>query len=713
MYKSRLKIELLSDLCVADGNGYNSSVDIDVCQDAYGLPYIPAKRLKGCLRECAQELNDWGDTIPVETLFGGEGYRSGVCSIRNAYLDTRDGYLDEILEGKDYALCHPQNILRNFTYIRNQTSIDYESGAALDKSLRTIRVVKKGLVFNADVEWDDREAMEKNKFYLQKCCAVLKHIGLSRTRGFGNVKVSVEKKEQKDENRSIPYVEGATRLTYEITLKEPVICKAVNGQEQNSMDYIEGAKILGLIADCINQSGQDFAEFMGEDSRELKCSNAFLQKEGTRLVEVPASIYGIKNNSLDYCDKIYERNKEEADDRDKQLNSLKHSYVAVDEDGVLTKYNVAMEERYHHRRPEDKSIGRADGRRDSVFYQMSSICAGQKFQGFITGSGQKIKQVYNMFVAENEIQLGYAKTSEYGRCSIRVIAMDNEPEEMEKGKAFWVHLVSPAILYNKKAFYTTDKDDLKEELLDALGISDGDIDDDNTQYFVNRTTIGGYNVTWNMRKPTIEAFDKGTVVYISFKKEMEIPIRTKWIGERNAEGYGEIDIHPVHANGLYLQKDKLKKSEKKTEQEPLNLGNKPYLTEIAGNLFQSYLGYRAACDVANEELPEGLKPTVQNMILMCESAKTIEDMKKAVSSRYNKASEHKQEKGKSANEILKKVHEKAETLEKDFQIQQNLEQFSYKGNLEMEYLRNYLIQIKYRLRNNLIKGASVQKGEEV
>lgn len=54
MYKSQIRIELLSDLCAADGNGYNSSVDVDVCHDDCGLPYIPAKRLKGCLRECAQ-----------------------------------------------------------------------------------------------------------------------------------------------------------------------------------------------------------------------------------------------------------------------------------------------------------------------------------------------------------------------------------------------------------------------------------------------------------------------------------------------------------------------------------------------------------------------------------------------------------------------------------------------------------------------------------
>ena len=58
MTKFKLSIELLSDLCVSDGSSYNSSVDLDVCHDEYGFPFIPAKRLKGCFRENALELND-------------------------------------------------------------------------------------------------------------------------------------------------------------------------------------------------------------------------------------------------------------------------------------------------------------------------------------------------------------------------------------------------------------------------------------------------------------------------------------------------------------------------------------------------------------------------------------------------------------------------------------------------------------------------------
>ena len=51
----QIKIQLLSDLCVSDGGVYNSMLDTDICYDAFGFPYIPAKRLRGRLRECALE----------------------------------------------------------------------------------------------------------------------------------------------------------------------------------------------------------------------------------------------------------------------------------------------------------------------------------------------------------------------------------------------------------------------------------------------------------------------------------------------------------------------------------------------------------------------------------------------------------------------------------------------------------------------------------
>ena len=49
--KYKLQIQLKSDLCASSGDSFGSLIDNDICYDKYGFPYIPAKRLKGILRE--------------------------------------------------------------------------------------------------------------------------------------------------------------------------------------------------------------------------------------------------------------------------------------------------------------------------------------------------------------------------------------------------------------------------------------------------------------------------------------------------------------------------------------------------------------------------------------------------------------------------------------------------------------------------------------
>ena len=88
MRNYRIKIELLSDMCVSDGGIYNSAIDTDICYDEYGFPYIPAKRLKGCLRECALELKDWGMPIGVQEMFGTQGNDDSDSAKRERYISA-------------------------------------------------------------------------------------------------------------------------------------------------------------------------------------------------------------------------------------------------------------------------------------------------------------------------------------------------------------------------------------------------------------------------------------------------------------------------------------------------------------------------------------------------------------------------------------------------------------------------------------------------
>lgn len=580
MAKYRLKIHLLSDLCISDGGVYNSMVDTDCCHNNRGFPFIPAKRIKGCLRECALELNDWGKNIPVGRIFGegerpeeGTGVKRAVIRIGDAYLQDYPSMVKEVNAHPGHMLYHPQHILNCFTSLRTQTAVSFSTGIADPHSLRTIRVINKGLTFTSEVE------MPQDYYeYLKECCAVLTGMGVSRTRGFGEVLVTIDLKDNRESEKNrdedvvnasategaagnsegkisrdplvdsnecqvnVGLVPGAGWLSYEITLEEPVICKSVAGGEARTLDYIEGSKVLGLILDRIKKqdNGQEKAlRFL--DEKTLRCTNAYIGYDGKRYTEVPAYLYSIKNDKDDYVDRREHRQNPEGI----QLSQMKHCYVRMVNETLYT-LDVDVEERYHHRRAEDKSIGRAVSTEgNSDFYQMASIMAGQKFYGRLYGTEEQVKTAYDCLAEEQSGHIGYSRSAEYGKVRIRVIE-SGKPETSQlplqlSGSRIDIKLESPTIIYNDKAMYSVDQEDLLKEILAALQIDRKDVADDNFEAYLNFTSVGGFNVTWGRRKPTVAAFDKGTALRLNLCRGATVPT-TLFLGERSMEGYGEASV---------------------------------------------------------------------------------------------------------------------------------------------------------------------------
>lgn len=698
-----MRIKLLSDLCVSDGGVYNSFIDIDVCYDEYGLPYIPAKRMKGCLRECALELNDWGCEVDIAALFGSGGETKSSVKIENAYLENMNLYKKEINAGKGHILVHPQNILRNFTYLRSQTSIDYVSGVAEENSLRCSRVIKKGLEFVAKVQLEE-------KFYndFAQCCTVWKHMGIARTRGMGEIQVTLEKKQESSfELEHSEWKEGSNKIVYELELLEPVICKSVNGQEENTLDYIEGAKVLGIFAQAIKEkeSAEAFLEVL--DAGEINFSNAYLCEEGRRFLEVPGTYYSIKNNDELYLDYAYNEAGKKEDGI--QPNQMKHCYVAKNEEGKLIKKDVLVEERYHHSRPEDKGIGRAyvSENSNSKFYQMSSIMAGQTFQGFIQGTSQQIKRVYDVLKEKEIVQIGSGNSAEYGKVKFRMVDVKASSEKTIYGKRFMVTLLSPAIVYNDNATYTTQVNDFIEEMKWELGIEKEVLKV--TQCFLKYTEIGGFQVTWKKRKPTIEAFDKGTVIIFELKEAKELKVKEcYWLGERVQEGFGEMKIEVLEEGN---RKQKIYKEENSKDKVALDISTMEFLPQIATSLFDEFVEMKAAKRAKeiidkNKDWKSSVecKATINNMLLMCKERESLQEVKKDVMDRFSdKNSEKKGKKHKIAITILEEVKKSCSdsdsSLIKDFKDNYNIAKMTInEEEIKKNYLYYILLELKYVLR---------------
>ena len=250
--RAELRITLRSDLCMGSGYAYAGIVDSDVCYNLNGIPYIPGRRLKGCLRE-AGELIGLKD---LDEIFGTSGFnRVQGVHIGNAWPDGMEKIDRELTELKrtgspwaKYLGC--QQILDQFSRMKAQTCIDPETGTAQDSSLRFLRVVnqysaidQKPMEFVAEVEFD---CSSEN---LNKAVKALRHIGMERNRGLGQVRCRLENirpsdvweipREEKD-------ADDLVRLNYMIQNVQPLMMSGNQGDISEL--YIGGQSVLGVLA---------------------------------------------------------------------------------------------------------------------------------------------------------------------------------------------------------------------------------------------------------------------------------------------------------------------------------------------------------------------------------------------------------------------------------------------------------------------------------
>lgn len=212
MIKYNIEITLLSPCIIGSGEGYGSLIDTDVIFDEFGIPFIPAKRIKGCLRDSATQVLEMfslskinllnteressGDFLLIEKVFGKRGSdRASPIIFNSCYLNQYEDIVNWIkyLSDKHKNYISRESLIDRFSEIRQQTTIE-ENGVAKKHSLRTMRALKKGLKFygeiiniSSDVDYKNIEML---LFYASKA---LKNIGTKRNRGFGKVECKLYK----------------------------------------------------------------------------------------------------------------------------------------------------------------------------------------------------------------------------------------------------------------------------------------------------------------------------------------------------------------------------------------------------------------------------------------------------------------------------------------------------------------------------------------
>lgn len=568
---ARIYIKLKSDLCTGSGYSYEETVDNDVCYNENGIPYIPGRRIKGCLKEAAEAIR-----LPaseINELFGSGGNRNEQkIFIGNAYPA---GYkkLNEELSilkkcGKYKNDLSVQRILNRFTHIRANTSIDQLTGTADENTLRFTRVVnqyhaagsKEEMTFVSDI------LFEYNEKILERIVKSLRHMGLSRNRGLGNVSCCMEHVKLLPETGTVPDCtkdQTPARLNYQIVNIQPLMMSAVN--DSCSEKYIAGQNVLGALAGIYLEKKKEHTAD-GDDlfadlflNGNVCYSNLYISDkiqdggEMTSYVPVPFFLNELKktkeivNTAKPYGGSHYGTDGRLDAGNGNQPRKLKDKYAAVMKDGRSIRIlEPETDIEFHHT---NKKSYASDSSEDGQLYAFTVLRQGQYFSGSIYGKKCHL-EILKWLLDHGTLRLGKSKTAQYGLCSVSSLQIQDETENdsaadgKENCAAAGEEIL--AILESNGTFlipglgYTDRYDKVLQQIAEDLKIS-YEIPD-NAHSSIQTCTVSGYHTLWNLKKHSLPAIRAGSVFHYRLTKDARIKT-TSWAGVKNHEGFGRIRIY--------------------------------------------------------------------------------------------------------------------------------------------------------------------------
>lgn len=571
-----LIINLKSDMCAATGGSDNGLTDSKTALE-YGLPIIQARRLKGCLLNEAKEMasNGFAKAETLYHLFGKIGSGdSGSLHLGDAHLYRipgsifeaaklqEDVVIDEYEQVLEEIQNHPllnENLIEEMlTRSRTRTAIDRETKTAQKKTLRTMQVVPRGMVFKSRVELREPYIADEVKL-LNHCVKALRHIGLGITRGYGEISCSLEEIVSEGmkwiigENL-ISSAELQSELNYEICLNAPALFAGEAGMYEDCCEQIPGSALMGAFAGMYikdrnlgSHAHQDetFRRIFLRDG--VQFGYGFIKKGEKIFHPCPASVVLEKNRKPGGEKMVMNRIPLESENvRRKDIGSQ----VCIDiPNHTLYLADVEKEVRMHHARPLDRGIGHAlndrfeSGASDmGQFFQYTALSKGQRFCGTLKGKPEDLAILLESIKRQGfRLSLGRSRTAEYGEAEIRFFANRNKQNE-EPSKCWLLWLLTPMVLVSDYGKIDLELEYLKKQMKSLLRC---EIEIKESESILKSTRVAGYNSKWGLPMPQYAALSAGAVLSVEAGRELYADELegVRW-GEMVGRGYGQIKTLP-------------------------------------------------------------------------------------------------------------------------------------------------------------------------
>jgi CRISPR-associated protein Csx10 len=596
----KLQIETLSDWHIGSGTGRPGSIDRLVQRDTQNLPYIPAKSLTGIWRDgcerVAQGFDAERDDAPwqqwVNWLFGEQQPSQAENRVIAtpplcAQLSVRTAHFPEALQQAFRGNVLLQTMT---TFVKPGVKINPHTGSALADHLRFDEMTRAGAMLEAayalQLDGLTPEQQQIAKAILVAGAVMVERLGAKRRRGAGRCRISV--KGMMDSKTAIAHLEathgqppalpmfppshsertlatddygdsGWWRIDLEAVTKSPVIIhQRTVGNHQETQDYIPGTYFIPVI---LKQLGAYLKADLGNALMhgDVVITHANPVILGERAEAVPLAIRVPKAKTADRTIHPYLGEDIRCDrPAGQQLQSIRRGYVCLQQQ-TLHHQTLSPEIAAHN------TIVDAKQRPDSEIggiYTYAAIPAGSTFRLEVRLRDFLIAKkagypLANFLRTATSIQIGRTKKDDYGRISLRQLKSEKmacPPGAVTSGLTVW--LLSDLLLRDQRLRPSADPQVLRQALQEQLQVNLTLVERsahtlpqiDHAIALARTRRTESWQTRWGLPRPSLVGLSAGTVLRFEIVGELAPEslqaLEISGLGERTAEGYGQLRFNP-------------------------------------------------------------------------------------------------------------------------------------------------------------------------
>lgn len=576
-----IRLEMLSDWHVGTGYG-DATVDRAVRRDRDGLPYVPGKTLRGVLRDACEQVaygldegvrGPWHEVL--EAVFGDQPSlrsddparppRPGALHLGDARLREADA---TVLRAKPA-------LARATTFVKPGVKISYATGAAEPRCLRFDEVARGGLELEAPAVLQlpaeaPSEVRVAASALLVAGIARLERLGGKRRRGTGRVRATVAGMSEADrrelleflrtdpdltswrpadgETATAPFAAAAAgsgwvSLRVALTTVGPVcVPRRTVGNVIETLDRIPGYQLLPAVARALGATGVDLRPAIV--AGDLVVTDACIALDGDRALPAPRCLATEKKSGTDEVHNLF------AGAALEQPRALTGTYVRL-RDGAVVTARPEISATTHNSIDDDAQRPAGAG----GVYTVEAIAPGTpllfelRLREPVAAALASADPAWHQRL-QGQWLLGAAKSAEYGRCDARPLGgpapIAVSPRQVPGRAIVW--LTSDALIRDERLRPATSPDAFAAALGRALGVGCRAL-----QAETDTARIESWQRSWGLPRPSLIGLAAGSTFEVEFDGTPDpariAEVEAFGIGERRAEGFGQVRIAPPLPTG--------------------------------------------------------------------------------------------------------------------------------------------------------------------